>query len=48
MAGSITRLMERRPSNEAAVAPAYKIARMIWVIMVHNDRYKKPKLLVTA
>jgi transposase len=44
----LARLMERRPTKVAAVALANKMARMAWAIMVRNERYIEPKLLLAA
>jgi transposase len=40
-----SRLIERKPTKVAAVAPANKIARIAWVIMARGERYRAPALL---
>lgn len=35
------RIQERRPANVAVVALANKIARTVWAILAHDDRYDK-------
>jgi transposase len=40
--------MARRPPKVAAVALANKNARMAWAIMVRDERYNEPKLLLAA
>ena len=42
------RLMERRPTKVAAVAPANKITGMAWAIMIRGERHKEPTLLMAA
>jgi transposase len=44
----LTRIMARRPTKVAAVALAYKIARMAWAIMARGERFAQPRLLPTA
>lgn len=42
------RVIERRPTKVAAVALASKIARKARAIVVRGEKYKVPKLLLTA
>jgi len=35
------KIQERRPANVATVALANKIARTVWAILAHNDRYDR-------
>jgi transposase len=38
-------LLARRPTKVAAIALANKLARMAWVMMARNERYKEPAAL---
>ena len=38
----LTGLLARRPTKVAAIALANKLARMAWVMMARNERYKEP------
>ena len=40
--------MERLAIKVAAVVLANKIARTAWTMMVHDDRYREPELLLAA
>ena len=44
----LTRIMDRRPAKEAAVALANKIARVAWAIMVRSERYREQTPLLAA
>ena len=41
----LTGLLARRPTKVAAIALANKLARMAWVMMARNERYKEPAAL---
>jgi transposase len=41
----LTALLARRPTKVAAIALAYKIARMAWAVMTKGERYKEPAAL---
>jgi len=43
----LVRLLSRRTPKIAAVAPANKMARMIWAMMVTGERYREPKVAAT-
>ena len=41
----LTALLARKPTKEAAIALANKIARMAWALMAKGERYKEPVAL---
>ena len=41
----LVRLLERKPTKVAAIALANKIARMIWALMMKNERFDPRKLI---
>ena len=41
----LTVLLTRKPTKVAAIAPANKIARMVWAMMARGERYKEPVAL---
>ena len=41
----LVRLLERKPTKVAAIALANKIARMIWALMMKNERFNPNKLM---
>jgi transposase len=41
----LTGLLARRPSKVAAIAPAYKLARMAWALLARGERYNYPVAL---
>jgi transposase len=44
----LARLMEGRPTEVAAVAPANRNARVDWAMMVRGEHFKEPSLLPTV
>ena len=41
----LTALLARRPTKVAAIAPANKIARMVWAMTARGERYRNPSRL---
>lgn len=41
----LVRLLERKPTKVAVIALANKIARMIWALMMKNERFDPNKLM---